>query len=165
MEVLTCLSCSYCLSSLCFVGSAVTSGVRYILAGFIEYGDGSHETFMESYNPVYDGYAAEAGFRTGDMIVGLEVCEEVKEEEEEVEEQQCSEETCREGPQKGSEESTNRDRGYVRETAQGGRVRRRMEAIGGDLVSDERWVQLAQSCERLDPGADTVIRVRRRSRR
>lgn len=134
--------------------------MRYILAGFIEYGDGSHETFMDNYIPEYDGYAALAGFRTGDMIVGLEVCQEVQEGQEgddvsvKCETDSSGTKTCTSGS--GSSY-------YIRETAQGGRrVRRHMESITGDLVEDSDWVAQAQSCEILDTGADTVIRVRRR---
>jgi len=53
---------------------ATTSGTRYILAGFIEYGSGSHEDFMEFYEPMHDGHAAEAGFRTGDIIRAIRTC-------------------------------------------------------------------------------------------
>lgn len=47
-----------------------TAGSRYIVAGFCEY----DEQFMSQYDPLYDGHAASSGFRTGDLIVGIEEC-------------------------------------------------------------------------------------------
>lgn len=51
----------------------ITSGTRYILAGFCS-GLDTHEEFMSDYDPQYDGFAAQAGFRTGDLIIGIEDC-------------------------------------------------------------------------------------------
>jgi hypothetical protein len=76
-------------------GAPVLRGVRYILAGFCEYEshpsrlvgsadvenklaaltsfeDLEHEIFLAEYNSTHDGAAADAGFRTGDLIVGIE---------------------------------------------------------------------------------------------
>ncbi len=44
--------------------------------------------------------------------------------------------------------------------AKSGSFRRRMVEITLDM-KDEEWIRHAQSCEKLDPGADTVMRVRR----
>lgn len=57
-------------------GVPVTSGVRYILTGFCEYAyDCSdttpHEAFMKDYKKLHDGYAAQGGIRTGDVIKGI----------------------------------------------------------------------------------------------
>eukprot|EP00981_Chlorochromonas_danica_P007677 scaffold1863_cov166-Ochromonas_danica.AAC.2 len=53
----------------------ITSGSRYILAGFCEYGSADGlEHFLLNYDPRYDGLAAENGFQTGDLIIGIEVC-------------------------------------------------------------------------------------------
>lgn len=123
---------------------AVTSGVRYILAGFCEYGDigntmnlseENHAAFMALYQPQFDGTAAQYGFRTGDMIVGLEVCEEA--------DQMCD----------ASDVDCDATAGPV--------VRRRKVDISGS-TSDEQWIEFAQSCEQLQTGSDTVLFVRRR---
>ena len=54
----------------------MTDGVRYILAGFIDVtAETSSLAFSSTYNPVFDGYAFLMGFRTGDRIVALEICE------------------------------------------------------------------------------------------
>lgn len=55
-------------------GYAVSSGIRYIIAGFCDYGDGSMHDFMVDYDPITDGYAAGAGFQTGDIVRGIEEC-------------------------------------------------------------------------------------------
>lgn len=57
-------------------GLATTKGTRYILAGFCEYGDGNNsmEEFLQFYQPQYDGYAAQSGFRTGDIIRAVQTC-------------------------------------------------------------------------------------------
>lgn len=50
------------------------------MAGFCDYGkvdqvgNEGYEEFMALYNAQYDGYAASHGFRTGDLITGIEVC-------------------------------------------------------------------------------------------
>lgn len=126
------------------IAPAVTSGVRYILAGFCEYGDidntlnlseENHAAFMSLYQSEYDGTAAQHGFRTGDMIVGLEVCEKVTSPE------------CDAGTAVCSDNE----------------VQRRTVEISG-TTSDEEWIAYAQSCEQLQPGSDTVLYVRRRLR-
>jgi hypothetical protein len=55
-------------------GYAINSGIRYIIAGFCDYGDGSMHDFMVDYDPVTDGYAAGAGFQTGDIVRGIDEC-------------------------------------------------------------------------------------------
>lgn len=53
----------------------ITSGSRYIVAGFCEYGSADGlEHFLLNYDPRYDGFAAENGFLTGDLIIGIEAC-------------------------------------------------------------------------------------------
>ena len=50
--------------------------MRYILAGFCDYKEREAASkFSQYYDPLYDGFAFEAGFRTGDRISALEVCE------------------------------------------------------------------------------------------
>lgn len=58
-----------------WAGSATSKGTRYILAGFIDHVNTTHEAFMTMYDPEYDGFAAQVGFKSGDLIVGIEVCE------------------------------------------------------------------------------------------
>ena len=50
----------------------MTRGIRYILVGFCDYGN--EETWMEQYDPTFDGFAAAAGVKTGDIIRAIEVC-------------------------------------------------------------------------------------------
>lgn len=99
----------------------ISNSSRYILAGFCEYGDESYESFKSLYQPIYDGYAAEAGFRTGDLISGIEVC-------------------------------------YIDNQTK--EIIKEMREVTL-LTSDELWLEYAQSCERLTPGAPTVLRVKR----
>lgn len=87
---------------------------------------------MSLYLPEYDGTAAQYGFRTGDMIVGLEVCESVS---------SCDADTACDVTM--------------------AEVQRRMVEISGN-TSDEEWISYAQSCELLQPGSDSVLHIRRR---
>lgn len=48
--------------------------MRYIIAGFCDYGDDSIDQFMELYLPETDGYAAGAGFKNHDILRGLDEC-------------------------------------------------------------------------------------------
>ncbi len=41
------------------------------MTGFCDYGD--LNTWMDLYDPIHDGYAAQAGIRSGDVIRGIEV--------------------------------------------------------------------------------------------
>ena len=41
------------------------------MTGFCDYGDSS--TWMDLYDPVHDGFAAQAGVKSGDIIRGIEV--------------------------------------------------------------------------------------------
>ncbi len=155
-------------SFLVWLGSPVTNGVRYILAGFCDYGTDPFATFVEMYNPVYDGYAYQAGFLTGDMIVGLEICEEFAIESAEKSGKSlnstaatvndCAEtdETCA-----NSAVVSQSEEDYLDGNSNTTKVVRRMVEITGD-TTDEQWIQFAQSCEQLEPGADTVMTVRRR---
>lgn len=129
-------------------GSPVMEGVRYILAGFCEYGsidlrnvaissEVAHSQFMSMYDPLYDGTAALAGFRSGDLIVGLEVCDEIN----------------------VNDNTFNTDATSTKGNIIG--IRRRKADITG-FTSDDEWVRFAQSCEQLEPGSDTVIWVRRK---
>lgn len=112
---------------------------------------------MTLYDPVFDGHAVQAGFRDRDIIHRLEV---------------CYEETLRDDScdvQDRSEEHVTRDglngEGLVPADGLTGKKQRRM--VGRTTVdidsevSDEQWVQYAQSCEQLAPGEDTVMVVKR----
>jgi hypothetical protein len=136
--------------------------VRYILAGFCDYGDDPLQSFLDAYDPLYDGYAARAGFRTGDMIVGLEVCVESEERDDS---NKANSTTL--NINEATEINTVGDIGsgdiqsVTTSSAHTTGFTRRMQEVTGD-TSDEEWIAMAQSCERLDPGAHTVMRVRRR---
>lgn len=141
-----------------FEGAATTRGVRYILAGFCDYGavdysadissDAAHNHFMSTYDPLYDGTAASVGFRSGDLIVGIEVCDD------------RTAESCQNpGPDTGGEQCNAELRGDSPPP-----FRRRRVNITG-LTTDEEWMQHAQSCERLDTQGETVLWVRRRKQK
>lgn len=159
-------------------GSPVTSGVRYILAGFCDYGaeEQQEALFAELYDPLYDGYAAQAGFKTGDLIVGLEVCEEEVAAEEEVAVDAVGGVTTANGGELKSVKDVDSDTTTPATTTSDGdsvaassssspeivkKVRRRMVDVVPSMT-DAEWIPYAQSCERRDPGSDTVMRVRRR---
>jgi hypothetical protein len=115
----------------------VTQGLRYVLAGFVAYGDTPFR--LDLYQPEYDGFAAQAGFENGDLIAGGEVCEP------EVQEQ--GEDRQAKGKGKGMDEPR--------------KLRRHMHPINTS-TSDEEWIQAAQSCELLAYGQPTKLMVRRR---
>lgn len=63
-----------------FLANPISSGSRYILAGFCDYGlfdelgIDAYNEFLTLYDPYYDGYAAGAGFMNGDLIIGMSKC-------------------------------------------------------------------------------------------
>ena len=52
----------------------MTKGIRYILTGFIDYGNNNLDLFLENYQPIFDGYGIQAGFHNDDIISSIEVC-------------------------------------------------------------------------------------------
>lgn len=50
------------------------------MAGFCDFGsieelgEKGYKEFLTYYDPIYDGYAAQAGFMTGDLITGMSKC-------------------------------------------------------------------------------------------
>jgi hypothetical protein len=133
--------------------------VRYILAGFCEY---SADSFMDLYDPVFDGYAAQAGFRDHDIIHQLEV---------------CHVETWRDASCCGARDRSvehghcvtrdglNEEGSVAVDGLPGEKERRVVGRTTVDIdsdTSDEQWVQYAQSCEQLAPGDETVMVVKRR---
>jgi len=141
-------------------GSPIRAGVRYILAGFCEY---SADSFMTLYDPVFDGHAAHAGFRDHDIIHRLEVChEETGGDVSWCDVQDSSEEH---GICMSRGDGLHGVAVVMADDALPGEMERRGVGrttvdIDGD-VSDEQWVQYAQSCERLAPGDATVMVVKR----
>jgi hypothetical protein len=81
----------------------------------------------------YDGYAAQAGFRTGDIIIGIEMCE-----------------------QANTTEADTAIDGTIIGTA----IQRRMVQIT-PRTSDDEWAEVATSCEKLAPGEPVAMLVRR----
>lgn len=63
-----------------YLAYPITSNSRYILAGFCDFGtieevgERGYKEFLNYYDPFYDGYAAQAGFMTGDLIIGMSKC-------------------------------------------------------------------------------------------
>ena len=151
-----------------FVGARVTKGVRYILAGFVNFGtvieaqsisipgkpndvtDLSSLNFnFDYYDPVYDGYAASAGFVNGDVIVGLEKCEYVMVDNNE-------------------ETEISNDRDPIITNANASTVartkvlQRSIVQIDSDMTAEE-WVDVTKSCEALLPQhVNTTMVVSRR---
>lgn len=109
--------------------------------------EAAHNQFMSMYDPVYDGTAALAGFRSGDLIEALEVCEESIGESVMVD----VDATAATPTATATSSSSN-----------AGSRRRKVDITG--FMSDEEWVHCAQSCEQLQPGTDTVMWVRRKDR-
>eukprot|EP01038_Epipyxis_sp_PR26KG_P005959 gene5959-8212_t len=129
-------------------GLPITEGIRYILAGFIEYGDNSFDSFMTLYNPMYDGFAAKAGFRTGDIIVGIQVCNE-------------SLVPCSENDMINNEIDCRQfDNSEIPHYSKI-EMSRRFFIFDDISLSDEEWVAATQSCEILDHHKDTVLIVKR----
>jgi hypothetical protein len=131
--------------------NTITRGVRYIMAGFCDYGEvlpvdspEAHAEFLAQYDPQYDGHAGQAGFRSGDQIIGIEVCED---------EVTSNAGECVAAPESGSAQCKN--------TSRTGRVIRRRADITG-FTGDSEWQDYAQSCERYDPRGNTVLWVRRK---
>lgn len=106
---------------------------------------------MSMYDPVHDGTAAIAGFRSGDLIVGLEVCEVDDDQERAVEVDATSSSSPAVTTVTTSSSSNSLS------------SKRRKVAIT-DSTTDEEWVHFAQSCEQLQPGSDTVIWVHRKEK-
>jgi S1-C subfamily serine protease len=88
----------------------------------------------------YDGYAAQAGFRSGDIIIGVEVCHAVSSLKE---------------SSKVSVADVNID-GEPSEA----KVVREMQSIT-PFTTDEEWTKAATSCELLEPQSPTVLMIRR----
>lgn len=107
--------------------------MRYIVAGFVDYGDDSFEEFIDGYDPIYDGYAAQSGFHSGDLIIGIEVCRLAT--------------ICENIPDN---------------TCKAGETVHRYNQDISQTTTDEEWIDYAQSCEKFAPGTETVIKVRRR---
>lgn len=59
------------ICSVNLVDLPITSGVRYILSGFLKMGTDDNNFRMNYYSPKHDGFAAQAGFISGDEIVNV----------------------------------------------------------------------------------------------
>ena len=108
-----------------------TKGVRYILAGFCEYGDDSMESFMTLYQPAHDGFGGLSGCKTGDIIRAIGSCTTV------------NAQTV----------------GVLGVHDASRKVEKSIVLV--DYLSDEEWKQHATSCELLTPGEDSIIIVER----
>jgi hypothetical protein len=132
----------------------VVRGTRYVLAGFVAYGDTPFR--LDLYQPEYDGFAAQAGFENGDLIAGVEVCEK---------QVQVHEEDQRKKVKGAGNNNDNNHQkaglGSGVEREQPRKLRRHMHRINTS-TSDEEWIQAAQSCEELAYGEPTRLLVRRR---
>ena len=137
-----------------FIGVRVTSGVRYILAGFVNFGARIQDSVIKSdgnlttlnfdqtyYNPLYDGHAAAAGFMNGDIIVGLDRCDFVDAE---------------------VDPTSTPGTVTVHPTDPSKVLHRRLVPIN-DTVTQEEWRDITASCELLLPSEENVtMAVRRR---
>lgn len=128
----------------------VTSGSRFILAGFCEYGNDTHAQFMSQYDPVFDGQAAAAGFRTGDLIIGLERCE--FRQKPFIDEDIIG--VSHDG-ENGQPKTCSSKQGRTDEL-----VSRTMVDVTPHMT-DEEWTALAQSCEQLASQVKTKFIVKR----
>jgi len=120
-------------------GRHISAGVRYVLAGFCRYGQQTGGFFPPPhplYQAQYDGHAAEAGFRFGDLIVGLERCSMVPDE------QNLSADSAR------------------HEQGQGLRLHKEIVPVE-PTMPQAAWIELSQSCEKNNPGEPVTFVVRR----
>lgn len=107
------------------------------------------ETFESIYDPRYDGFAFQAGFRTGDIISGLQVCQK----------RDVGLHDVLIGGDGASGRSIHVDVDGNDEPLDS-IVSKKVIPIPPNL-SDEAWIQAAQSCEIFAPGDDTVMVVTR----
>ena len=132
-----------------YIGVRVTSGIRYILAGFVNFGARIQDNALNInsnlttlnfdhsyYDAQYDGYAASAGFMNGDIIVGLDMCEYALD----------------------NEEIVNQTTVDVHSSSSLTGVKRRLVSIN-ESVSQELWKSITSSCERLLPNNENVTMV------
>lgn len=94
----------------------------------------TEQSFRDLYSPEHDGYAFQAGFRTDDEIVAVQECFPAQEET-----------------------------GVVGGFGDNAMSVGRRTVDGIPELSDEQWVSLVQSCEKLRPNDSTVLVARRRS--
>jgi hypothetical protein len=123
----------------------INNGIRYIIAGFCEYGNNTDAQFMAQYDPIYDGYAAQAGFRTGDLIIGIEKCEF----------------QTKESLDDDNNNNQNNDNGKC--TIEGKEevlISRTMVPITLQ-TTDEEWTSFTQSCEQIASENNIKMKVRR----
>lgn len=149
----------------CAVGSPITRGQRYILAGFVDYDkNATHDSFLDLYSPEHDGYAAMVGFRNNDEIVAVQDCYSAEKTEEEMEEEEdvgehrhwCS---CREARSIPYRWCWQQREGL--KNGGSGTVVQHILVTGIVDMPDDQWVALVQSCERMQPNENTVFVVQR----
>ena len=98
---------------------------------------------MKSYESQYDGFAAEAGFKSGDLITGVSFCRvKTTKQQKPKEESFISPEQCEEGEKEEPE------------------IIKKLKKITLKTTDDE-WKRYAQSCEFLLPGQNITFRVKR----
>jgi hypothetical protein len=145
----------------CFFSAyGIKKGDRYIIAGFCNYGPETHANFMKLYNPQYEGRAAEAGFRTGDLITGITFCRHKKEKktpeqlEQEQKEHEEKESRKREAIKRGEEPeeqcTVTKDPPVIK----------RLKKVTFKTTDDE-WKRYAESCELLAPTDNVTFKVKR----
>lgn len=128
-----------------FIAYKIEKGDRYILAGFLNYGPDTHEQFLKMYNPVYDGHAGAAGFKSGDLITGISYCrvkKDAKKKEQEEKVSDTSEPQCKTVAEPEPE------------------VIKKIKKITLKTTDDE-WKRYAQSCEQLLPKESITFRIKR----
>ncbi|RYH19770.1 hypothetical protein EON65_25560 [archaeon] len=131
----------------------ISQGNRYILAGFCEYGSDSYEEFMAVYDPVYDGYAAEGGFRTGDLILGLDVCYALN--------TNTHNNNHNNHGSNDIDGGVHREEGDIVEECDGQVILRRLEEVRGEM-GDEGWIDRVDTCETLCSSASRRFKIRRK---
>ncbi len=118
----------------------VTNGTRYILTGFCSFADpinNSYKIFSpELYSAVNDGFAFRDGFRTNDIIIGIQHCRIMNHESENV--------VTIDG-------SSSKSQVMIRN----------IELVNRSNFTFSDWVQVAQSCEKLSPNDKTVLIIER----
>lgn len=139
-------------------GAEVTNGTRYIVTGFVEYKNDSHAAFMKNYLPETDGTAALFGFRQGDIIRAIQVCLSSPPTNKDLDGR--DESNSNTNNMCSSPESCNSELLEAPSSSSSLFVKQMVSVAG---MSPIEWSLAAQSCEKLDPTADTVLIVERRS--
>jgi hypothetical protein len=113
---------------------------------------------MKSYSPYYDGYAGKAGFRSGDLIIGVSYCYEVPDPSD------TSYANAAAVTSSGETVPVEREEGKCVANASGHKQKMMTVKEMRNITlytTDDEWTNIAQSCEKLMPREKITMRVKR----